>query len=224
MSKEEQTQINGFVLLGRKVGMTQVFDDNNNLIPVTVVQAGPCPVLQLKTDAKDGYTAIQIGFEAQKPQRLNKPQLGHFKKAGVDPVREISEFRTFDVESVKVGDIFTVGQFSEGQMVDVIGTTKGKGFQGVVKRHKFSGGPASHGSMTHRRGGSYGMCQWPGRVYKGRKMPGHMGNKRRTTQNLQIVKIIEGENLILVKGSVPGANGSLVHIRKAKKAKMAANA
>lgn len=224
MSEEEKNQIHGFVLLGRKVGMTQVYDDNNNLVPVTVVQAGPCPVLQLKTQDQDGYTAVQIGFEAQNPQRLNKPQLGHFKKAGVDPVREISEFRTPDVDSVKVGDVFTVSQFTEGQMVDIIGTTKGKGFQGVVKRYGFSGGPASHGSMTHRRGGSYGMCQWPGRVYKGRKMPGHTGNRRRTTQNLQIVKVIEGENLILIKGSVPGSNGSLVHIRNAKKAKKTANA
>ncbi|PDH30710.1 MAG: 50S ribosomal protein L3 [Puniceicoccaceae bacterium MED-G30] len=208
-------------LLGKKIGMTQVFDDENRLIPVTVIEAGPCPVTQVKTSDKDGYAAVQIGYRPQKQQRLSKAARGHFKKAGVDTHAELSEFRTDDGAELNVGDILTVDRFEAGQKIDVIGTSKGRGFQGVVKRYGFAGGPASHGSMFHRRGGSYGMCQWPGHVIKGKKMPGHMGDVQRTVQNLTIVKVLADENLILVKGSIPGSRGSLVTVRSAVKNKVA---
>jgi large subunit ribosomal protein L3 len=208
-------------LLGKKIGMTQVFDDENRLIPVTVIEAGPCPVTQVKTSDKDGYAAVQIGYRPQKQQRLSKAARGHFKKAGVDTHAELSEFRTDDGAELNVGDILTVDRFEAGQKIDVIGTSKGRGFQGVVKRYGFAGGPASHGSMFHRRGGSYGMCQWPGHVIKGKKMPGHMGDVQRTVQNLTIVKVLADENLILVKGSIPGSRGSLVTVRSAVKNKLA---
>jgi large subunit ribosomal protein L3 len=208
-------------LLGKKIGMTQVFDEENRLIPVTVIEAGPCPVTQVKSMEKDGYDAVQIGYRPQKEQRLSKAVLGHFKKAGVAPVAELQEFRTNGDTELNVGDILTVEKFAEGQKIDVIGTSKGRGFQGVVKRYGFAGGPASHGSMFHRRGGSYGMCQWPGHVIKGKKMPGHMGDVRRTVQNLQIVKVIADKNIILIKGSIPGSRGSLVTVRTAVKTKRA---
>lgn len=204
-------------LIGKKIGMTQIYDGENRLVPVTVVQAGPCPVLQVKSaDGKDGYDAVQIGFGEQKAQRISKPLRGHLKKAGVEAVTDICEFIP-DGEEVNVGDVLDVTRFEEGAKIDVIGTTKGKGFQGVMKRHGFSGGRATHGSMFHRRGGSYGMCQWPGEVLKGKKMPGHMGNVRRTTQNLDVVKVIEDKNLLLIRGSVHGPKGGTVFIRKAIK-------
>ncbi len=206
-------------LLGKKIGMTQVFDDANRLIPVTVIEAGPCPVVQVKSTEKDGYDAIQIGFRQQKEHRLSKAALGHFKKAGVDPVAELSEIRTNGEANVNVGDVLTVEGFAAGEKIDVIGTSKGRGFQGVVKRYGFGGGPASHGSMFHRRGGSYGMCQWPGHVIKGKKMPGRMGNAQRTVQNLEVVKVIADKNLLLIKGSIPGARGGLVTVRTAIKTK-----
>lgn len=209
-----------FTLLGKKVGMTQVFDDNNQLVPVTVVEVGPCPVVQVKTQETDGYSAVQIGFGAQKEHRIAKPLQGHFKKAGVEGVSTLKEFRTEGVDDeFKVGDVLTVSKFAEGQKIDIIGTTKGKGFQGVMKRYRFGGGRATHGSMFHRRGGSYGQCQWPGEVDKGRKMPGHMGSVQRTVQNLRIVKILEDKNVLLIRGSVPGANGEVICIRDAKKKK-----
>jgi large subunit ribosomal protein L3 len=201
--------------------MTQVFDGENRLVPVTVIEAGPCPVTQVKSQEKDGYNAVQIGFGRQKEHRLSKAARGHLGKAGVDPLSELQEFRTEDSPDLAVGDVLTVERFSEGEKIDVVGTSKGRGFQGVVKRHGFAGGPASHGSMFHRRGGSYGFCQWPGHVIKGKKMPGHMGDERRTVQNLMIVKIDAGRNLILVKGSVPGARGSRVTVRTAIKQKPA---
>jgi len=206
-------------LLGKKIGMTQVFDEQNRLVPVTVIEAGPCPVTQVKSDETDGYNAIQIGFRPQKEHRLSKAALGHFKKAGVAPVSELREFRTNGDAGLNLGDVLTVERFEAGQKIDVIGTSKGRGFQGVVKRYGFAGGPASHGSMFHRRGGSYGMCQWPGHVIKGKKMPGHMGDVQRTVQNLQVVKVIADKNLILVKGSIPGSRGSLVTVRTAVKNK-----
>ena len=206
-------------LLGKKIGMTQVFDENNRLVPVTVIEAGPCPVTQVKSTEKDGYNAVQIGFRPQKEHRLSKAALGHFKKAGVEPVAELQEFRTNGDADVNVGDVLTVEKFEAGQKIDVIGTSKGRGFQGVVKRYGFAGGPASHGSMFHRRGGSYGMCQWPGHVIKGKKMPGHMGDVSRTTQNLQVVKVLPEKNLVLIKGSVPGHKGSILTLRVAKKSK-----
>ncbi|NQY33145.1 MAG: 50S ribosomal protein L3 [Coraliomargarita sp.] len=208
-------------LLGKKIGMTQVFDENNRLIPVTVIEAGPCPVTQVKSDEKDGYSAVQIGYRPQKDHRLSKAALGHFKKAGVEPLAELREFRVEAEGELNVGDVLTVEKFEAGQKIDVIGTSKGRGFQGVVKRYGFHGGPASHGSMFHRRGGSYGMCQWPGHVIKGKKMPGHMGDKQRTVQNLTVVKVLADKNLILVKGSIPGSRGSLVTVRTAVKNKKA---
>lgn len=204
--------------------MTQVFDDASRLVPVTVIEAGPCPVTQIKSSDKDGYDAIQIGYCEQKEQRLSKGELGHLKKAELEPVAELSEFRTIGETDVKVGDVLTVERFQTGQKIDVIGTSKGRGFQGVVKRHGFSGGPASHGSMFHRRGGSYGFCQWPGHVIKGKKMPGRMGGDRRTVQNLEVVKVVADKNLILIKGSIPGSRGSLVAVRTAVKAKTAKKA
>jgi len=200
--------------------MTQVFDDANRSIPVTVIEAGPCPVTQVKSDETDGYNAVQIGFRAQKAQRLSKAARGHFEKAGVEAQAELSEFRTNGDHELNVGDVLTVEHFEAGQKIDVIGTSKGRGFQGVVKRYGFAGGPASHGSMFHRRGGSYGMCQWPGHVIKGKKMPGHMGDVQRTVQNLTVVKVVPEKNLILIKGSVPGARGSLLTVRSAVKNKV----
>ncbi len=201
--------------------MTQVFDANNRAVPVTVVEAGPCPVTQVKTQETDGYNAVQFGFGTQKAHRVRKPQQGHFKKAKVDAVREMREFRTEDAPEAQLGEVLTVERFEEGQMVDVIGTTKGKGFQGVVRRFGYGGGPASHGSMFHRRGGSFGQCQWPGEIAKGKNMPGHMGDVQRTAQNLEIVKIDSERNLLLIKGSFPGAKGATVYIRAAKKTKKA---
>lgn len=203
--------------------MTQVFDESNRLVPVTVIEVGPCPVTQVKTEEKDGYSAVQIGFGSKKESRLSQPELGHLKKAGVDPVGKLQEFRTNgEGGEYNTGDVLTVEKFSENQKVDVIATAKGHGFQGVVKRWGFSGGPASHGSMFHRRGGSYGMCQWPGEILKGKKMPGRMGGGSRTTQNLKIVKVIPEKNLLLVKGSLPGYNGSMVTVRPAIKQKKGA--
>jgi large subunit ribosomal protein L3 len=210
-----------FLLIGKKIGMTQVFDENNQLLPVTVLEAGPCPVTQIKTIETDGYNAVQIGFGPQKESRLSQQALGHLKKAGVEPVRILQEFLLTDGEEYTPGQLLTVEKFNEGEKVDVIGVTKGHGFQGVVKRYRFGGGPASHGSMTHRRGGSYGFCQDPGHVIKGKKMPGHMGSKKRTVQNLRVVKIDTERNLILVKGSLPGANGSIIAVRPAKKKRAA---
>ena len=204
--------------------MTQVFNDENRLIPVTVIEAGPCPVIQIKSAEKDGYDSIQIGFRAQKEHRLSKAELGHLEKAEVAPVAELSEFRTNGETDIKVGDVLTVEHFKAGQKIDVIGTSKGRGFQGVVKRHGFAGGPASHGSMFHRRGGSYGFCQWPGHVIKGKKMPGRMGGNQRTVQNLEVVKVIAEKNLILIKGSIPGSRGGLVTVRTAVKTKSAKEA
>ena len=211
-----------YTLIGKKLGMTQVYDGNNSLIPVTVVEAGPCCVVQVKTEESDGYNAIQIGFGTRKASRLSNAQRGHFKRARVDPARRLREVRVAGKPDTKVGEVFTVEGFFEGQKVDVIGLTKGRGFQGVVRRFGFSGGPASHGSMIHRRGGSYGQCQWPGEVYKGRKMPGRMGGGRRTVQNLSVVKVLSDKNLILLRGSVPGAEGSELILRAAKKARKTA--
>ena len=199
--------------------MTQVFDADNALVAVTVVEAGPCPVTQVKTAQSDGYEAVQIGFGAQKESRMTKAELGHLKKAGVGALTELVEIRSDKPAELKVGDVLKVTNFTEGQKVDIIGTTKGKGFQGVMRRYNFAGQPATHGHMMHRRPGSVGCRQTPGHVYKGRKMPGHMGQVRRTTQNLSIVKILEDKNLLLIKGSSPGANGDIVLVRTAKKAK-----
>ncbi|MDQ8204851.1 50S ribosomal protein L3 [Pelagicoccus sp. SDUM812003] len=209
-----------YTLLGKKLGMTQVYGSDNEVVPVTVLQAGPCPVLQVKTVESDGYNAIQIGFGAKKDKNASKAALGHAKKAGVaNAPRIIREVRSADAIEANPGNVLDVSKFEVGKKVDVIGATKGKGFAGVMKRFNTKGGPASHGSMFHRRIGSIGLCQWPGHVFKNQKMPGHMGAKQRTIQNLEIVQIDAEKNLILVKGSVPGANGDTVMIRSAIKAK-----
>ncbi|MBP6863950.1 MAG: 50S ribosomal protein L3 [Candidatus Didemnitutus sp.] len=209
-------------LLGKKLGMTQVYDAQNVLVPVTVVEAGPCPVVQVKTVETDGYNAVQLGFGAQKAKNASKAEASHAKKAGLDSTpRVLNEVRLAAAPSVKAGDVITVTAFAEGQTIDVIGISKGKGFAGVVKRYRVGGGPASHGSMFHRRIGSVGMRQTPGRSWKNQRMPGHMGAEQRTVQNLRVVKIIAEKNLILVKGAIPGANGDDVIIRAGKKAKKA---
>ena len=205
-------------LLGKKVGMTQVYDANNVLVPVTVVEAGPCSVVQIKTTASDGYNAVQLGFAQKKVKNSSRAELNHAKKAGLESApRVLSEVRLEEAPTAKAGDVVTVEIFSEGQFVDVIGVAKGKGFAGVVKLFRVGGGPASHGSMFHRRIGSIGMRQTPGRSWKNQKMPGHMGAARRTVQNLQVVKIIGDKNLLLVKGAIPGANGDDVIVRTAVK-------
>ena len=205
-------------LIGTKIGMSRVYDSENRVVPVTVIQTGPCPVVQVKSTDKDGYSAVQVGYGPQKEHRLSRAEAGHLAKNGIAPVTHLREFRTEGLDrQFTVGEELKCTEFSEGEKVDIIGTTKGRGFQGVVKRWNFHGQAETHGSMMHRRPGSIGQCQWPGEVAKGKKMPGHMGSRQRTTQNLQIVRIVEDKNLLLVKGSVHGANGSTVLVRQAVK-------
>ncbi len=206
-------------LIGKKLGMTSIYDENGTAVPVTVIEAGPCVVVQLRDNDKDGYCAVQLGFDDQKEQRLNKPELGHFKKAGVDAKRVLKEFRLDESSELNVGDVVDAHAFAEVNYVDIIATGKGRGFQGVVKRYDFGGGRASHGGGWTRRPGSIGMCEWPARVFKNKKMPGQMGDKRVTTQNLKVIQVRPEENLILVKGSVPGAKGGIVTIKEALKKK-----
>ena len=205
-------------IIGRKVGMTQIFDEKGNVIPVTVIEAGPCSVVQIKTIETDGYDAVQLGFGKVKENKINKPEKGHFTKVKIAPKKHLREFRLSDVNSVKVGDEIKADIFAEGDMVDIQGTTKGKGFQGVIKRHGQSRGPMGHGSMYHRRPGSMGPTSTPGRVFKGKKLPGHMGNITVTIQNLKVVKVDLDKNCILVKGSVPGNKGAILKIKDAVKA------
>ena len=206
-------------LIGKKLGMTSVYDESGVAVPVTVIEAGPCVVVQRRANDKDGYFAVQLGSEDQKEQRLNKPDLGHFKKAGVTAKRILKEFRVDGDAEVAVGDVVNASAFAEVNYVDIVATGKGRGYQGVVKRYGFGGGRASHGGDWTRRPGSIGMCEHPARVFKGKKMPGQTGAKRVTTQNLRIIQVRPEENLILVKGSVPGANGGIVVIREALKKK-----
>ncbi len=206
-------------LIGKKLGMASIYDEAGAAVPVTVIEAGPCVVVQQKSTEKEGYSAVQLGFDDQKEQRVNKPTLGHFKKAGVSPKRVLREFRVDGSEEVSVGDVVDASVFEGVNYVDIVATGKGRGFQGVVKRHGFGGGRASHGGGWTRRPGSIGMCEFPARVFKGKKMPGQMGGKRVTTQNLKVVQVRPEENLILVKGSVPGANGGIVVIKEALKKK-----
>ncbi|MBI5773484.1 MAG: 50S ribosomal protein L3 [Verrucomicrobia bacterium] len=205
-------------LLGKKLGHTRVYDATGNVIAVTVVLAGPNRVLQVKRqDGKDGYNAVQLGFDDQKEQRLTKPLLGHIKKHNGAAVKRIREFRDFTMD-VKPGDIVGPAIFTVGDFVDAIGTTKGRGFEGVVKRHGFRGGDSTHGAKGwHRRSGAIGQRLFPGTVMRGMKMPGHMGQVRRTTQNLEIIQVREADNLLLIKGSIPGSEGDYVIIREAKK-------
>jgi large subunit ribosomal protein L3 len=205
-------------LLGKKIGMTQIYDAQNVLIPVTVVEAGPCTVVQVKTVENDGYNAVQLGFSTKKLKNTSRPELNHAKKAGLELApRVLGEVRLAETPAFKPGDVITVTAFKEGQIVDVIGITKGKGFQGVVRRFRVQGGPAAHGSMFHRRIGAIGMRQTPGRTWKNQAMPGHMGSVHRTVQNLSVVKIISEKNLLLIKGAIPGANGDDVIVRTAIK-------
>lgn len=205
-------------LLGRKVGMTRIYDDHGRITPVTVIEVGGNVPLEIKTEEKHGYSAVQVGYHDQKEQRVNKPELGHFKKHGVTPKKFVREFRLADGTKLEGTVDLSVNQFAPGDLVDVIGQSKGKGFQGVVKKHGMHGQPASHGSMMHRRNGAIGMRSTPGRIWKNMGMPGHMGDKRVTVQNLRVAQVREGENVILITGAVPGANGSYVVVRPSKKA------
>ena len=205
-------------LIGKKIGMTQIFDENGLVIPVTVIEAGPCVVAQVKTSETDGYNAIQLGFGDVKAKHINKPEMGHFAKSKLDPKKHLREFRLESVEGVKVGDEVKADVFEAGEKVDVQGISKGKGFQGVIKRHGQHRGPMGHGSMYHRRPGSMGSTSTPGRVFKGKKLPGHMGRVTITIQNLDVVRVDMDKNVILLKGSVPGAKGSILKIKSAVKA------
>jgi large subunit ribosomal protein L3 len=209
-------------LLGKKLGQTRVYDEKGNAIPVTVVLAGPNRVLQCKTVEKDGYKAVQLGFDDQKEQRLTKPLSGHVKKHNGVAVKRIREFRDFSIE-VKPGDVVSVNIFSRGDSVDAIGVTKGRGFEGVMKRHGFRGGDASHGAKGwRRRPGAIGQRLFPGTVMRGMKMPGHMGQVQRTVQNLEIIQVRDEDNVLLIRGAIPGAKGDYVVIRESKKRPKAA--
>jgi large subunit ribosomal protein L3 len=204
-------------LLGRKIGMTRVYDANGKATPVTVIEAGDNAIVQVKTEEKDGYLAVQVGFDSQKESRVTKPMVGHFKKANSEPKKFVKEFRLADGTAVDATTTIGLDQFQPGEFVDVIGRSKGKGFQGVVKKHNFAGQPAAHGSKTHRRNGAIGNRSTPGRIWKNMGMPGHLGDDRVTVQNLRIVQIRPEEKVILVCGAVPGSNGSYVVLRPAKK-------
>lgn len=205
-------------LLGEKLGMTQVWDAENRLVPVTVVAVGPCVVTQLRTEDADGYNAVQIGYGQIDPRKVTKPLTGHFEKAGVTPRRHLAELRTSDAGEYSLGQELTAEAFEAGQKVDVVGRTKGKGFAGVMKRHGFAGVSASHGAhRNHRKPGSIGGCATPGRVFKGMRMAGRMGGVRQTTQNLQIHAVDAEKGLLLIKGAVPGPAGAVVLVRTAIK-------
>ena len=202
-------------IIGKKIGMTSIYDANGKNIPCTVIEAGPCVITQVKTPETDGYNALQLGFEDQKESRVNKPSMGHFKKAGSTPKKKLVEFRNFEGEH-NLGDAITVDIFAEGEFVDVAGTSKGKGFQGVVKRHNFRGvGDATHGQHNRMRApGSIGAASYPARVFKGMRMAGQMGNKRVKVTNLQVMKVFPEKNLLVVKGAIPGPKNSYVIVEK----------
>ena len=205
-------------ILGKKIGMTQIFDKDRKVIPVTVIEAGPCTVVQVKTIENDGYNSVQIGFGEVKEKKVIKPIKGHFQKSKIKPTKYLRELRLDEITH-NVGDEIKADIFEEGEKVDVAGITKGKGFQGVIKRHGHSRGPMGHGSRYHRRPGSMGGTSSPGRVFKGKKLPGHMGVERVTIQNLEIIRVDLDKDLILVKGSVPGNKGSLIQIKNTVKSK-----
>jgi len=208
-------------ILGEKLGMTQVFDANNRVIPVTVVKAGPCVVTQIRTQEKDGYTAVQLAYGQIDPRKVTKPVAGHFAKAGVTPRRHVIELRTDSVDGYEVGQELGADVFADGASVDVTGTTKGKGTAGVMKRHGFAGVSSSHGAhRNHRKPGSIGGCSTPARVFKGLRMAGRMGVDRQTTQSLRVVKVDAERGLLLIEGAVPGPKGGLVLVRSAAKAKV----
>ena len=205
-------------IIGKKIGMTQIFDEKGNVIPVTVIETAGNVVAQVKTVETDGYNAIQLGYGEVKDKHINKPEAGHFAKANVTAKKHLREFRLDSIEGIKVGDELKADVFAAGDKIDVQGTSKGKGFQGVIKRHGQHRGPMGHGSMYHRRPGSMGPTSTPGRVFKGKKLPGHMGHVTVTIQNLDVVKVDMDKNVILVKGSVPGAKGAILKIKSAVKA------
>lgn len=205
-------------LIARKIGMTQIFVEDGSLVPVTVLQAGPCTVTQVKTMENDGYSAVQVGFSDNKEKHTTKPLQGHFEKAGVGFKRFIKEFRLDNSEEYTVGQEILADVFEAGDKIDVSGTSKGKGYQGAIKRHNQSRGPMSHGSKYHRQAGSMGMASYPGKVFKGKKLAGHMGAEAVTIQNLEVVRVDLENNLILVKGAVPGPRKSIVTVRDAVKA------
>lgn len=201
-------------LLGKKLGMTSVFSPDGHLVPVTVVKVGPCTVTQVKKKETDGYNALQVGFEEKPEKKVNKPEAGHFEKSGGQGFRNIKEFRIDDPSAFEEGQVISLEDFSVGEKVTISGTSKGKGFQGTIKRHGFSRGPETHGNRNHRKPGSVGMSAWPARIVKGKKMPGHMGNKRQTVKNLKIVDIKPEENVILLKGPVPGPKTGVIEVKK----------
>jgi len=213
-------------LIGKKVGMTQVYDENGVLIPVTVIQAGPCVVTDVKTMERDGYTAVQLGFGERKAKNVTKARAGHLAKAGISGERLPSVLREVRISAAEevpaLGAELKADIFEANEYLDVVGTTKGRGFQGVVRRYRFGGGRASHGGAWTRRTGSIGCCEWPGNVIKGKRMPGHMGNVPRTVQNLKIVRVMAEDNVLLLKGAVPGANGGMLLVRSAIKKQPAA--
>lgn len=202
-------------IYGKKIGMTQLFDEDGKVIPVTVIEAAPNKVCQVKTTATDGYEAVQLGFGTIKEQKVNKPMAGHFAKQGVEPVRYLREVRVADGAEHTVGEEVTVANFAEVKKVDVTGTSKGKGFAGVMRRYGFGGGPGGHGAHFHRAPGSVGQCAYPSRVFKGVRLPGHMGCDIVTTKNLEVVRVDEDMNLIMLKGAVPGGKNGVVRIRMA---------
>ena len=206
-------------LIGKKLGMTQIFAEDGRRIPVTVIEAGPCTILQKKTAEKDGYNAVQVGFEALESVRVNRAKVGHCKAAGKGVFRHLREFRFESVEQYNVGDQISAGIFEAGDVVDVIGTSIGKGFQGVIKRWGFKGGRSSHGSCFHRAPGSIGASATPSRVFKNKKMPGQLGSERVTIQRLKVVRVDAADNIIMVKGAIPGADNGLVIIKSSVKAK-----
>ena len=202
-------------IYGKKLGMTQIFNDADVLVPVTVIQAEPNTICQIKTTETDGYEAVQLGFGAIKAKKVNKPMAGHFAKLGVEPVRHLREVRVSDASKYNVGDTVTLANFAEVKKVDVTGTSKGKGFAGVMRRYNFAGGPGGHGAHFHRAPGSIGQCATPSRVFKGVRLPGHMGCDTVTVKNLEVVRVDAEQNLILVKGAVPGGKNGIVRVRMA---------
>ena len=202
-------------IYGKKIGMTQIWDENDNLIPVTVIQAEPNKVCQVKTTATDGYEAVQLGFGTIKEKKVNKPYGGHFAKLGTEPTRYLREVRVEDASSYNVGDMQTVAAFADAKQVDVQGVSKGKGFAGVMKRYGFGGGPGGHGAHFHRAPGSIGQCAAPSRVFKGVRLPGHMGCDTVTVRNLKVMRVDEDQNLILVMGAIPGGKNGIVRVRMA---------
>jgi len=199
-------------IVGRKLGCTRIFNENEEMIPVTIIEAGPCRIVNIRTSDKDGYNAVQLAYKSVPENKLKKPVAGYYKKLGADFYKYLKEFKIDDTKNIKVNDVITVEAFKVGELVNVTGTSKGKGFQGVVKRHGFKGGPESHGSMFHRAPGSIGSNTFPGRVIKNKKLAGRMGNERVTVKHLEVVKVVPEKNILFLKGAVPGSINSIVYI------------